>query len=101
MVFGKNNDKSPIRDTISSLCSGLTHVVKDVLGISFSILSYQYLVENLAVTHFQNTIVVCSIAFITMTFMATGLIVYNIDLIYYGIFMLFITVVKNLTLPVL
>ena len=43
----KNNDKSPIRDTISSLCSGLTHVVKDVLGISFSILSYQYLVENL------------------------------------------------------
>ena len=35
----KNNDKSPIIDTISSLCSGLTHVVKDVLGISFSILS--------------------------------------------------------------
>ena len=64
----KNNDKSPIRDTISSLCSGLTHVVKDVLGISFSILSYQYLVENLAITHFQNTIVVCSIAFITIDF---------------------------------
>ena len=63
-----NNDKSPIRDTLSSLCSGITNVVKDVLGISFSILSYEFLVKNMSLFTIQNTFMVYLIAFFAIDF---------------------------------
>ena len=63
-----NNDKSPIRDTLSSLCSGITNVVKDVLGISFSILSYEFLVKNMSLFAIQNTFMVYLIAFFAIDF---------------------------------
>jgi len=63
-----DSDKSPLRDTISSLSSGITNVVKDVLGVSFSILSYEFLVNHLALIQIQNTIIVYIIAFIAIDF---------------------------------
>ena len=35
-------------DTLSSLCSGLTNIVKDVLGLTLIVVSYSYMVENFA-----------------------------------------------------
>ena len=35
-------------DTLSSLCSGLTNVIRDVLGLTIIILSYDFMVDNLA-----------------------------------------------------
>ncbi len=55
-------------DMISSLSSGITNVVKDVLGISISILTYGWLVKHIAVYSVQNTIAVYIITFIVLDF---------------------------------
>ncbi len=55
-------------DMISSLSSGITNVVKDVLGISVSIITYSWLFKHLAVFTIQNTIAVYVIAFIVLDF---------------------------------
>ena len=43
----KGNDTIPIIDAISSLYSGVTNAIKDVLGLSFTIVSYGFLVNHL------------------------------------------------------
>jgi sterol desaturase/sphingolipid hydroxylase (fatty acid hydroxylase superfamily) len=55
-------------DMISSLSSGITNVVKDVLGLSVSIIAYSYMVSKLAIFHIESTIVVVIIAFIALDF---------------------------------
>jgi alkylglycerol monooxygenase len=55
-------------DMISSLSSGLTNSVKDVLGLSVSILTYSWLVKHIAVFSVQNTVVAAIIAFIVLDF---------------------------------
>lgn len=55
-------------DTISSLSSGYTNVVKDVLGLSVSILSYQWMVSHWTVYKVESTIWVYIIAFIALDF---------------------------------
>ncbi|MGN6493489.1 MAG: sterol desaturase family protein [Agriterribacter sp.] len=55
-------------DMISSLSSGITNVTKDVLGLSFSIISYGWLVQHLAITHITATIPVYIIAFLALDF---------------------------------
>lgn len=55
-------------DMISSLSSGITNVVKDVLGLSFTIVSYQFLVTHLAVFHIQSTVLTYVITFIVLDF---------------------------------
>ena len=46
----KGNDTVRNLDMISSLSSGITNVTKDVLGLSVVVISYGWLVRNLAVT---------------------------------------------------
>jgi sterol desaturase/sphingolipid hydroxylase (fatty acid hydroxylase superfamily) len=57
-----------IFDTISSLSSGITNVIKDVLGLSIVIISYGWLVSHLAIFHFESTILLYVLAFIGIDF---------------------------------
>lgn len=55
-------------DMISSLSSGITNVVKDVLGLSISILAYSWLVAHVAIIHVESTFWVYAIAFVALDF---------------------------------
>ena len=55
-------------DTLSSLCSGLTNIVKDVLGLTIIIVSYSYMVDNLAIFNIESSLLVYVIAFIGIDF---------------------------------
>jgi sterol desaturase/sphingolipid hydroxylase (fatty acid hydroxylase superfamily) len=55
-------------DMISSLTSGVTNVTKDVLGLSITILGYEWLVEHLAVYPIQTTWLTYVVAFIAIDF---------------------------------
>jgi sterol desaturase/sphingolipid hydroxylase (fatty acid hydroxylase superfamily) len=55
-------------DMISSLSSGITNVVKDVMGLSVSILSYSWMVKNWAIFEIESTVWLVIIAFIALDF---------------------------------
>jgi alkylglycerol monooxygenase len=55
-------------DSISSFSSGITNVTKDVLGLSFTIVSYQQLYNHLALIHIQTTWLVYVLAFLAWDF---------------------------------
>lgn len=55
-------------DAISSLSSGVTNVVKDVLGLSVVIISYSWLVDHIQVVELQATWAVFLAAFIARDF---------------------------------
>ena len=49
-------------DTISSLSSGLTNIIKDSLGLVLVLISYPFLLEHLSIFEIQTTWVVYIIA---------------------------------------
>jgi sterol desaturase/sphingolipid hydroxylase (fatty acid hydroxylase superfamily) len=55
-------------DTISSLSSGFTNVIKDVLGLTIVIISYGWFVDKVALTEIKATWLLYVIAFIAMDF---------------------------------
>ncbi|MCS6928753.1 MAG: sterol desaturase family protein [Saprospiraceae bacterium] len=55
-------------DSISSFSSGITNVVKDVLGLSIGILSYPWMVEHFALVHVEATWLTYVIGFIAVDF---------------------------------
>ena len=55
-------------DTLSSLCSGLTNIVKDVLGLTIIIVSYSYMVDNLAIFNVESSLLLYVVAFIGIDF---------------------------------
>ena len=55
-------------DTASSLTSSITMITKNVLGISFTILSYQWIEERVALTHIQSSWATYLIAFVVLDF---------------------------------
>ena len=56
-------------DSVSSFSSGITNVVKDVLGIGISVITYQWLVERVALTHLAaNSVWAYLIGFIVVDF---------------------------------
>lgn len=68
--YGWRKGKDTVRnmDMIASLSSGITNVTKDVVGLSFVILSYPFLVNHLALTSIPNTLIIYVIAFISLDF---------------------------------
>src|SRR5262245_64630104 len=62
----KGNDTVRNMDMISSLSSGVTNVTKDVLGLSISILTYGWLVNKVALVHFETSAWTYVIAFIAL-----------------------------------
>lgn len=68
--YGVHKGKDTVRsmDMVSSLSSGVTNVMKDVLGLSFIIISYGWLVEKLAIVHVKNSALTYIIAFVAIDF---------------------------------
>ncbi len=77
--YGWSKGKDTVRnmDMISSLSSGVTNVTKDVLGLSFAIISYKWLVDHMAVTHIKLTWLTYVVAFIVLDF--AGYVVHLLD----------------------
>jgi len=69
-VIGRWMGKITIRslDTISSLSSGLTNIIKDVLGLTIVIISYGFLVDHLAIITIESTFLLYVLAFIGLDF---------------------------------
>lgn len=69
-IYGhfKGQDTAPYMDTVSSVSSGMTNSVKDVLGISISILTYEWLETHIALLHLEATVWAYIIAFICIDF---------------------------------
>ena len=66
--YFKGIDHSPIMDSVSSISSGMTNAVKDALGLSISILTYEYMVNHVALFHIKATVLTFVIAFIAIDF---------------------------------
>ncbi len=60
--------KYTVMDTVSSLSSGLTNIVKDSLGLGIIIVSYPFLLEHLSLVSIEATWLVWIVAFIAMDF---------------------------------
>jgi len=57
-----------VLDTVSSISSGLTNIVKDSLGLGVILVSYPFLLENLAITKIEATWLVWLVAFLAIDF---------------------------------
>ena len=66
--WGKGKDTVRNMDRVSSLSSGITNVVKDVLNLSIAIISYGWLVQHLALVHVKEVWLTYVIAFFTLDF---------------------------------
>ncbi len=68
--YGWYRKKDTVRnmDMVSSLSSGITNVTKDVLGLGISIITYGWLVSNLAIIKIESTIWTYIIAFVVLDF---------------------------------
>ena len=95
--YGWRKGKDTVRnmDMISSLSSGVTNVTKDVIGLYLVIVSYPFLLRNLALVHVSNTLAVYVIAFFALDIPVIGCTVYNMSRIFSGTGISFITAVKN------
>lgn len=55
-------------DTISSLSSGITNVLKDILGLSIVIVSYGWMVDHFAIFKIESSLLLYVLAFIGLDF---------------------------------
>ncbi len=65
-VYKKNSYN--LMDTLSSLSSGITNILKDSLGIIFIIISYPYLLDLLSVINIESNIYIYVLSFIFIDF---------------------------------
>ena len=70
IVYGHfvKNQKHTFMDSISSISSGLTNIIKDSLGIGIVLITYPYLLEQVGLFEIKTTWVVWLIAFIAIDF---------------------------------
>jgi alkylglycerol monooxygenase len=73
----KKKDTVRTMDMLSSLSSGVTNVTKDVLGLSIALITYQWLVNRMAITHINTTWLTYLITFIVLDF--AGYAVHALD----------------------
>ena len=66
--YFKGVNHAPMMDSISSISSGMTNAVKDALGLSIAIISYEWMVSHLAILHIEETVLVYIIAFFVIDF---------------------------------
>jgi sterol desaturase/sphingolipid hydroxylase (fatty acid hydroxylase superfamily) len=64
-------------DMISSLSSGIANVTKDVLGLSITLITYEWMVEHFAIIHIRASLWLYLIAFFALDL--TGYLVHRID----------------------
>ncbi len=77
--YGWYKGKDTVRnmDMISSLSSGVTNVTKDVLGISFALITYQWLLNKVAITHVKAIWLTYLVTFLSLDF--AGYCVHRLD----------------------
>ena len=77
--YGWRKGKDTVRsmDMISSLSSGVTNVTKDVLGLSVALITYEWLLSKIAITHINATWLTYLVAFIVLDF--AGYTVHALD----------------------
>ncbi len=61
-------DTVRIMDMLSSFSSGIAFLVKEVLGLSVTILSYGWMVQHFALFHVESTVLTCIIAYFVLDF---------------------------------
>ena len=64
----KGKDTVRTMDMLSSLSSGVTNAVKDVLGLSITILTYGWLLRHLAIFEVKSSVFVFVVAFFVLDF---------------------------------
>ena len=64
----KNDQKHSYMDTISSLSSGFTNLMVDILGLGIIILSYPFFYERLKIIELEESILLYFIAFVCVDF---------------------------------
>jgi len=62
------DQKHKVMDSVSSISSGFTNIIKDSLGLGLIIVTYPYLLEHLALLEIKVTWAVLLIAFITFDY---------------------------------
>jgi sterol desaturase/sphingolipid hydroxylase (fatty acid hydroxylase superfamily) len=69
-IYGhyKGENTAPTMDSISSVSSGMVNSVKDVLGLSITVISYDYILSKIALFHLEATPLAYIIGFITIDF---------------------------------
>ena len=70
IIYGhiKKKQTHTFMDTLSSLSSGMTNILKDILGLVVVIISYPYLLSKLSIYNLENTVLVYIVAFICVDF---------------------------------
>lgn len=66
--YYKGEDTAPIMDSVSSISSGIINSLKDVLGLSVTLLSYEWMSQHLALIQQEISITSIIIAFIAIDF---------------------------------
>jgi sterol desaturase/sphingolipid hydroxylase (fatty acid hydroxylase superfamily) len=64
----KKDDTAPLIDSVSSISSGITNSVKDVLGLSVTFLSYEWLLSKIALQHLEANVFSYIIGFFVIDF---------------------------------
>jgi len=69
-VYGiyKGEDTVPLMDGVSSVSSGITNAVKDVLGLSLSFITYGWMVSKLAIFDLEANVYTYLIGFVVIDF---------------------------------
>ncbi len=62
------DQKHKVMDSVSSISSGFTNIIKDTLGLGFILVTYPFLLEHLALFKMESTWVVWLVAFIVIDF---------------------------------
>ncbi|VAW16535.1 Fatty acid hydroxylase family (carotene hydroxylase/sterol desaturase) [hydrothermal vent metagenome] len=62
------DQKHKVMDTVSSISSGFTNILKDSLGLGVILVTYPYLLKHIALTEIQTTWAVWLAAFIAIDF---------------------------------
>lgn len=69
-LYGWAIKKQTLRsfDTIASISSGITNLIKDILGLTLIIVGYTWMQQHIAITHIKATWLVYVISFILIDF---------------------------------
>jgi sterol desaturase/sphingolipid hydroxylase (fatty acid hydroxylase superfamily) len=93
----KGDDQVPLMDSVSSISSGITNAVKDVLGISLTLISYEWLVSKIGLYQMEANWLAYIIAFIVIDFYGYWTHRWSHQINFSGTNMPYTTAVKNLT----
>ncbi len=66
--YFKGEDSVPLMDAVSSISSGITNAVKDVLGLSLTFISYDWMVSKMAFFSLEANVASYIIGFIAIDF---------------------------------